>query len=132
MTIQRRWAGALMGCVGAMALGYSLIANGAAGGKPANRGGGGGGHGGGQSVGAMRPSAPAGMSAARPMGGRQPNFNSMAGARPTNNAMPRAGMTGMQSAAMRQNNPASRPDLGLRGGGNAQNFAQMRQPSTAI
>src|SRR5262249_21864106 len=63
-------------------------------------------------------------------------FNSMAGARPTNNAMPRAGMTGMQSAAMRQNNSGSRPDLGLRGGGmsggGAQNFPQMRQPSAPI
>src|SRR5262245_66091025 len=132
MTIQHRWAVAVLGMSSAMLLTYSLIASGAAGGRPGGNRGGGGGHGGGQSVGARRPSAPAGMSAARPMGGRQPNFNSMAGARPTNNAMPRAGMTGMQSAAMRQNNPASRPDLGLRGGGNAQNFAQMRQPSTAI
>jgi tetratricopeptide (TPR) repeat protein len=130
MTIQRRWARALIGCVGAMALGYSLSANGGAGGKPANHGGaggGGGGRAGGASAGAMRPMAPGGGG-----GSRQPSFNSMAGARPTNGAnMPRGGMTG-QSAAMRQNNPASRPDLGLGGGGTALGSAQnsqMRQPA---
>jgi len=134
MTIRSRWAVAITATFCAAILAYSLAAHGAAGGKPANRGGGGG-HGGGPSVGAMRPSAPA-MNAARPAGGRPANFNSMAGARPANNSSsPRAGLTGMQSAPMRQNNLASRPDLGLGGGrqaGTAQNFAQARQPSSAI
>ena len=133
MTIHWRWAVAVTFTSCAALLAYSLAAHGAAGGKPANRGGAGGGGGGrasGGSAGAMRPTAPGGGGASR-----QPNFNSMAGARPTNGAnMSRGGMTG-QSAAMRQNNPASRPDLGFGGGqravGNALG-AQVRQPSAPI
>jgi tetratricopeptide (TPR) repeat protein len=135
MTINRRWAATVSTLFCAMLLADALNANGGAGGQPNNRGGGGRG----PSVGAMRPSAPAGMNTMRPMGG-QSGFNSMAGARPNYNSstasIPRTGMTGVPNGAMRPNASVSRPDLGFRAGGvpaqYAQNFAQMQPQAAAI